>query len=170
MATRSTTDRLVGDLDRGDAVGAVLTAVLVNVVGAVPAVLGGPGSEWFESLTKPALYPPGWAFGVVWTLLFTLIGVALYLVYRRGLDDRGVRVAVGLFAVQMALNVAWTPTFFGLQEIAGALAVLAALWVVLVPTVWAFASVDRRSGALLVPYFLWVSFALLLNYQILQLN
>jgi tryptophan-rich sensory protein len=81
-----------------------------------------------------------------------------------------VRVALGLFALQMALNVAWTPTFFRFRSIAGGLAVIVALWLALVPTAWAFARVNRRAGALLVPYLAWVAFAALLNYRILALN
>jgi tryptophan-rich sensory protein len=155
---------------RDDLVGAGTGIVLVNAVGAAPAVLGGPGSEWFDSLAKPALFPPTWVFGAVWTALFTLMGIALYLVYRRGVGTRPVRVAVALFAVQMAFNVAWTPTFFVLRDLAAALSVIGGLWVALLPTTWAFARVDRRAGALLVPYFLWVSFAFVLNYRFLALN
>ncbi|PSP54128.1 hypothetical protein BRC74_02035 [Halobacteriales archaeon QH_7_68_42] len=79
--------------------------VLVNVVGAAPAIIAGPDSAWFRSLAKPAIYPPGWAFGVVWTLLFTLMGVAVALVWLDGRGTRAGRVALALFAVQMVLNV-----------------------------------------------------------------
>ena len=152
----------------------VLTALAfvlgVNAVGAAPALLGGPGSAWFRALEKPAFYPPEWAFGVVWTLLFTLMGVALFLVVRRGTDSGAVRLAVALFALQLAVNVAWTPTFFELRAIGAALVVVAALFVVVAATLVAFARVDRRAGALLVPYLLWVGFATVLNYGIWSLN
>jgi tryptophan-rich sensory protein len=157
-------------IDRSDVLGGVVAAVVVNVVGATPAILGGPRTEWFEALAKPALFPPTWAFGVVWTLLFTLMGIASYLVYREGLGNHEVRVALGLFVVQMCFNVAWTPTFFLFQEIGLALGVIVALFALLLPTTWAYARVDRRAGALLVPYLAWVAFAALLNYQFLGLN
>ena len=144
--------------------------VLVNLLGGQPAVLGGPQSAWFEGLTKPALYPPGWAFGVVWTLLFTLMGVAIYLVAREGLAERRVRVALGLFALQFVFNIAWTPTFFTLQMPLVALGVIAVLALLLVPTILAFDRVDRRAAALLVPYLAWVLFATVLNYQFWALN
>jgi tryptophan-rich sensory protein len=157
-------------LDRGDLPTVLAGIVLVNVVGAAPAVLAGPDSAWFQSLAKPAIYPPGWAFGVVWTALFTLLGVALALVWLAGTDRRAVRVALALFAVQMAFNVAWTPAFFALENLTLGLAVIVALWPLVVATAAAFARVDRRAGALLVPYLLWVTFAAVLNYQFVVVN
>lgn len=144
--------------------------VLVNVVGAVPAVLGGPNSAWFAALEKPWFYPPPATFGVVWTLLFTLMGVALWLVWRRGTDSSGVRLAFGAFVFQFAFNVAWTPVFFTLQRPAAAFWIIVALVVAVVGTIAAFARVDRRAAALLVPYLLWGCFAAVLNYTIVQLN
>ncbi|WP_435320089.1 TspO/MBR family protein [Haloarchaeobius sp. TZWSO28] len=143
--------------------------VLVNLVGGAAAVIGGPGSEWFATLEKPWFYPPTWAFGVVWTLLFTLLGIALYRVWRAD-ESRERRIALGAFVLQMVFNVAWTPAFFGLESPGIALGVIAALWVLVVGTIWAFRRVDRTAAALLVPYLLWVSFATVLNYDIWRLN
>jgi benzodiazapine receptor len=160
----------IGGIDRGDVVGAGVAIVIINIVGAIPAILGGPSTEWFESLAKPSLFPPTWTFGVVWTILFTLLGVATYLVYSQGLDRRDGKIALGLFVIQMAFNVAWTPTFFAFQNIGLAFGVIVGLFVLLLPTTWAFARVDRRAAALLAPYVAWVGFATILNYQFLQLN
>jgi len=146
------------------------SVILVNAVGAAPALLGGPESDWFRALEKPWFYPPGAAFGVVWTVLFTLLGVALYLVWREGTDDAAVRVALGLFALQFAFNVVWTPAFFLLQHLGLALAVIVVLFSLATATARAFARVDRRAGALLVPYLVWIAFAAALNYAILTLN
>lgn len=157
-------------LDRSDAVRALLLAIVVNVLGATPAILGGPDSAWFASLEKPALFPPTWAFGAVWTALFTLMGIAVYLVARDGLDSRSVRVALGLFALQFLFNVAWTPVFFAAQQPLAALGVIAVLDVLLVVTIAAFARVERLAATLLVPYLLWALFATLLNYQFWALN
>ncbi|MFC7078011.1 TspO/MBR family protein [Haloarcula halophila] len=157
-------------LDREDLPGVVVAVVLVNAVGALPAALGGPDSAWFQSLAKPALYPPPWVFGVVWPLLFTLLGVAVYLVWREGQTTPRRGVAIRLFVAQMAVNLAWTPTFFTAQDLTVALAVVVGLWLALVPTLWAFWRVDRRAGGLLVPYLLWVSFAVVLNYQFVVVN
>jgi len=157
-------------LSRGSLPTVLASVVLVNVVGAAPAVIAGPDTAWFQSLVKPTLYPPSWVFGVVWTGLFTLLGVALALVWLAGPDRRPVRVALALFAVQMAFNVAWTPAFFALENLLLGLAVIASLWPLVLATAAAFARVDRRAGALVVPYLLWVTFAAVLNYQFLVLN
>lgn len=159
-----------GGFDRRDLLWLVLAVVAVNLVGAAPALLAGPDSAWFAALEKPALYPPSWLFGVAWTALFTLMGVAVFLVARRGLDTEGVRAALGLFAVQFAFNLAWTPVFFGARELLAGLAVIAVLDALVVATAWAFARVDRRAGALLVPYLAWLAFATLLNYRFWALN
>ena len=149
----------------------LLAAVIgVNAIGASPVLVAGPDSPWFRALEKPALYPPEWAFGVVWTLLFTLLGVALYMIYRRGVGNRSVQVALGAFAVQMVLNVVWTPAFFGLESLEIGLLVIVVLWFAIVGAMWAASRVDRRAAALFVPYLAWVSFATVLNYQLWQLN
>jgi benzodiazapine receptor len=149
---------------------AVVGIVLVNLAGALPAVLAGPDSAWFQALAKPDIYPPPWLFGVVWTLLFTLMGIALALVWQAGSDRREVRVALALFVGQMAFNVAWTPAFFALENLFAGLVVIVSLWPVLAATIWAFDRVDRRAAALLVPYLAWVTFAALLNYRFWALN
>ncbi|MFC7140709.1 TspO/MBR family protein [Halosimplex aquaticum] len=166
-----------GRNDRRSALAVVAGIVLVNVVGAAPAVLSGPGSAWFQALAKPAIYPPPWLFGVVWTLLFTLMGVALALVWLSdgtgdgdGAGWSARRLALALFAGQMALNVAWTPAFFAAENLLAELVVIIALWPAVVATIWAFGRVDRRAALLLVPYLAWVTFAAALNYQFWALN
>lgn len=157
--SRRSTSGLTG---RDLLVGAVLV-LGVNALGALPAVFVGSDTSWFA---RPWFFPPTIAFPVVWTALFTLMGVALYLVGRSGLDRRDVRVALGAFAVQFALNLAWTPAFFGLQRPDLGLVILAPLWVAIAATIAAFDRVDRRAALLLVPYLAWVSFAAVLNYAI----
>jgi len=158
------------DLDFRDLLGAAAAVVAVNLIGASGVVFTNPQSQWFQSLTLPWFYPPAWAFGVVWTLLFTLIGIAAYLVYRQGTERRPVRLALGVFAAQLLVNVAWSPAFFALQNPPVALAIIGLLWVLLGVTMWLFDRVDRRAALLLVPYFMWVSFAPVLSYAIWQLN
>ncbi|MFC7097453.1 TspO/MBR family protein [Halobaculum marinum] len=169
----SSTDRagpLSGLDDRLDGLfGLVALVLLVNVVGGVPAVLGGPDSAWFDALVKPAIYPPSWVFGVVWTTLFTLTGAAVWLLVRADASPER-RVALGAFVLQFVFNVAWTPTFFALEQIGLALGIIVVLAVLLAGTVAAFARVDRRAAVLLVPYLAWVCFAAVLNYRFLVLN
>src|SRR6056297_226435 len=144
-----------GRVDRRDLLGAATAAVLVNLVGASGVVFTDPNSQWFQSLQLPWFYPPTWAFGVVWTLLFTLIGVAAYLVYMQGTDSRPVRIALAVFAAQMVLNVAWSPAFFALRNPPLALGIIGLLWGLIVVTILAFDRVDRRAALLLVPYLCW---------------
>lgn len=156
--------------DWSDGVRALGLALVVNIAGATPAILGGPDSSWFASLDKPALFPPTWAFGVVWTALFTMMGLAVYLVAREGLDRKPVRIALGLFGVQFLFNIAWTPVFFAFQQPLTALGIIAVLDVLVAVTIVAFARVERVAATLLVPYLLWALFATLLNYQFWALN
>lgn len=142
----------------------LLGAILgVNLVGAAPAVFFGADTGWID---RPWFFPPEILFPIVWTLLFTLLGVSLFLVRRRGSDRRPVRVAYAAFGVQMVLNVLWTPAFFGLQRPDLGLVVIVALWLSIVGMLVAFDRVDRRAAALQLPYLAWVSFATVLNYAI----
>ena len=134
----------------------------MNALGALPALLVGSDTGWID---RPWFYPPELAFPIVWTLLFTLMGIALFDVWRRG-AGRGRRVALAAFGVQFAVNLAWTPVFFGLQRPDLGLVVIAVLWVAILATIAAFDRVSRPAATLLVPYLAWVSFALLLNYAI----
>ncbi|MEY7849320.1 TspO/MBR family protein [Natrarchaeobius sp. A-rgal3] len=165
MATRTSESRLP---DPGSVLRAIGFVVLVNVVGSVPGILSSPDTPWFQRLEKPFFYPPEIAFPVVWTLLFVLMGVALWLVWRS--DAGGRRLAIGLFALQMVFNVAWTPAFFSLESPLVGLAVISILWALVVATIGAFRRVDRRAALLLVPYLAWVTFAAVLNFEIWRLN
>lgn len=149
-----------------------LAILLVEVVGASGAVFTAQGlAGWYGTLERPALAPPNWVFGPVWTALFALIGAAAWLVWRRADESpRKVRLAAIAFAAQFALNLAWSAAFFGLRRIGVALVVIVLLWLLIAATISTFARVDRRAGALLVPYLLWVSFATYLNYGFWLLN
>lgn len=148
---------------------ALAFVVLVNAIGAAPALLAGPDSAWFASLEKPWFYPPGATFGIVWTTLFTLQGIALWILWRQR-PSAAVRTAYAAFAGQFVLNLAWTPAFFALQMPLVAFGIIVALWVAILVTIVLFNRVDRRAAALLVPYLLWASFAAVLNFEIWRLN
>ena len=126
--------------------------------------------SWYVTLVKPPIAPPGGVIGAVWTVLFLLMGISLFLVLE---EDRGrpvVRRAIGLFAVQLALNVLWSVLFFGLRSPALALIGILVLWVAIAATLLQFLKVSRPAAYLLVPYLLWVSFATMLNAWIVLLN
>jgi translocator protein len=129
----------------------------------------GEGNVWFFGLNKPALYPPAATFGIVWSILYVLMGLALAMVITaRGASGRG--LAIGLFVVQLVLNLAWSPVFFGMENISGALALLVVIDVLVLATVLAFRKIRPLAAGLLLPYLAWVLFATLLNWQFLAAN
>ncbi|WP_433623821.1 TspO/MBR family protein [Halomicrococcus sp. NG-SE-24] len=155
------------DFSRDDLPGLLAAVVVCELAGVVPAFLTADDvSGWYTTVQQPAFTPPNWVFGPVWTTLYLLMGVALYLVWRGERD----RLALGAFAVQLALNASWTLVFFGMQWPAGGLAVIVALLAAIVATIALFSRVDRRAALLLVPYLAWVAFATVLNYEIWRLN
>lgn len=144
--------------------------VLLGFIGltflAPLAAVGLDSSGWYRTLARPAWAPPGWIFGPVWTLLYLLMAIAAWGVWRR----QGWGLALGLWLVQLALNAAWTPIFFGLHQPGWACAEIAALWVAIALTVWAFAKARGWAAWLMAPYLAWVTFATVLNFVIWQLN
>ena len=128
-----------------------------------------PIGPWYESLVKPAWNPPNWLFGPAWTLLYTLMAVAAWLVWRNH-GFRGATVPLTLFVVQLALNAGWSWLFFGLHQPGVAFAEIILLWAAILATIILFWRLKRLAGILLMPYLLWVSFAAVLNYTVWQLN
>jgi len=124
---------------------------------------------WYADLRKPSWNLPGWVFGPVWTLLYVMMAVAAWLVWREG-GWKKHGLALGLFLVQWLLNTMWTPLFFGMHRSGVAFAEIIALWLVLAATLRLFWQVRRPAGVLLVPYLAWVSFAATLNFAIWKLN
>ena len=139
-------------------------------VAFIPAAIGFrfPAPGYYARLRRPDWAPPGWLFGPVWTMLYTLMGVAAWLVARK--PGRVSRGPLALWGVQLALNATWTPIFFGLRAPALALANIMLLWLALVATIGAFFSRRRLAAGLLVPYLAWVTFATALNYAIWRRN
>ncbi len=130
--------------------------------------VSGPG-DWYAALTKPWFNPPSWVFGPVWTLLYALMGVSAWLVWRSG-TAKTLWLPLGLFGVQLFLNALWTPLFFGQQRPDLALANIVVLWAAIAATGVAFYPLSRLGAWLLLPYWLWVSFATLLNASLWWLN
>ena len=127
-----------------------------------------PGA-WYASLAKPAWNPPNWIFGPVWTLLYILMGVAAWLVWRRA-GWRGARLALSLFVVQLVLNALWSYLFFGLHRPDLAFVDIVALWAVILMTTVLFWRQLRLAGLLMLPYLAWVGFASVLNFAIWRMN
>ena len=125
--------------------------------------------EWYASLRKPAWNPPNWIFGPVWTVLYATMGVTAWLVWKRG-GIAGQRIALSLFLLQLLLNALWSPLFFGLRNPGLAFVDIVLPWLAVLVTVIAFWKAHSFSGALLVPYLTWVTFASALNFAIWRLN
>lgn len=140
--------------------------VVTQLAGALGALATDPAL--YRALERPSWAPPGWVFGPVWLTLYTMIGVAAWLIWQRPPSPTRT-TALRAYWVQLALNAAWTPVFFGLEAPGAALIVIVVLWVAIVIAIRAFARVSRVAGRLLVPYLAWVSFATLLNAAIVGL-
>ena len=151
-------------------------AALENAVPKIPAgLIGGLFTSaaiptWYVTLEKPPFTPPNWLFAPAWTLLYLLMGIAVFLVWRRGWESRPVRIAIVVFVVQLVLNVLWSVAFFGWESPLSGVIVIVALWAVILLTMVLFLRITSTAGWLLVPYLLWVSFAAVLNIAIWQLN
>jgi tryptophan-rich sensory protein len=129
-----------------------------------------PGG-WYASLAKPEWTPPPWVFGPAWTILYAMMAVAAWRLWRRRhARPHESRRALALFAVQLAMNLAWTPVFFGLQRPDLALVVILLLWVAIAATIMAAWKACKTAAALLMPYLAWVTFATALNMAIWRLN
>lgn len=147
----------------------ILSIVVCQLAGAIGAVFTAPSIPgWYTTLTKPALNPPAWIFGPVWTTLYLLMGISLWLIWRSSSKEK--TRAIWLFALQLILNAIWSPIFFGAQSIGNALAVIVLLWAAIVLTILVFKNISRAAAWLLVPYIVWVSFAAYLNLAIWVLN
>ena len=125
---------------------------------------------WYATLAKPSFAPPNWLFFPVWTTLFVMMGISLYLVWRRGLEGQQVKNALVIFAVQLILNVLWSAAFFGLRSPLSGLIEISILWISIAFTIMIFMKISRTAGLLLIPYIIWVSFAAILNFMIWRLN
>lgn len=128
-----------------------------------------PPDEWYRTLQRPSVAPPDALFGPVWSLLYTLMAIAAWLVWRRRREAR-IGTAMSAYGVQLLLNAAWSPLFFGAHWIGAALIDLGLLWGAVLATTMLFARVSRTAAALLLPYLAWVSFAAVLNFEFWRLN
>jgi benzodiazapine receptor len=127
-------------------------------------------STWYAALQKPDFTPPGWVIGAVWVILYTFMGIALYLVWKKGLDRIDVKIAVSVFAGQLFLNFVWTFLFFGMRLPFYAFIEIVLLLVVIAVNIALFYRIDKKAGLLLVPYIAWTAFAAFLNYSVWVLN
>ncbi len=153
-----------------EAVGLVLFLALCLGIGALgAAVTASSVTTWYAELNKPSFNPPNEVFGPVWTVLYVMMAVAAWRVWR-ATDRETARGPLAMFALQLALNLGWSVAFFGLERTGAAVAVILVLELAVITTAFAFRPIDRLAALLMVPYALWVAFATALNIAIWRLN
>ena len=147
------------------------SVLLCQFAGAVGSVVTASSlANWYSLLEKPVFNPPSWVFFPVWTLLYTLMGISLYIVWDKGLHDREVKIGLLIFGIQLVLNSLWSFLFFGLRSPYYGFVEIIFLWLAIFLTIIKFRNISKTASYLLIPYILWVSFAALLNYYLWTLN
>jgi tryptophan-rich sensory protein len=144
----------------------------------IPQIAAGIGSiftsktvgTWYLELVKPSFNPPSWLFGPVWTTLYILMGISLYLVWVKGTKSKKAQTALTFYGVQLGLNAFWSILFFGLQSPLYAFIEIIFLWGAIAATIYFFYKISKNAAYLLLPYIAWVSFAAVLNFFIYYLN
>ena len=144
---------------------ALVGFVVITFCAPLMSIGSMPGA-WYAALIKPAWNPPSWIFGPAWTLLYTLMAVAAWLVWKRV----GFSRPLAFYFVQLALNAAWTPIFFGAHQLGWALIEILIMWIMILLTLLSFRRVTPSAGWLFLPYIAWVSFATVLNFTLWRLN
>lgn len=142
--------------------------IITLAVGLAAGMVSRP-DEWYSALSKPVWNPPGWIFAPVWILLYVLMGAAAGIIWQRRAISQST-LALNFYVIQLILNIIWPLIFFGMRNPGLAFAEICLLWIAIVVTLFTFWRVYRPAGFLLMPYFLWVSFAALLNFTIWRMN
>ncbi len=149
----------------------IVSIIICQLAGFVGSLFTTPSiPTWYATLNKPPFTPPNRLFGPVWLILYLLMGVALFLVWRKGLKQLYVKKALIFFGVQLVLNILWSAAFFGFKSPLAGLIIILVLWVTIIITIRHFYNVSLTAARLLIPYILWVSFAAILNLSIFILN
>ena len=149
-------------------VASILIPLVIGFLGSIATIAEIP--TWYATLSKPSWAPPNWLFGPVWTTLYILMGIALYLVWREGFERTDVRFAILIFGIQLLLNLLWSIVFFSYHALFGSFILILVLWISILANIIAFYAISKPAGILLVPYIVWVSIASYLNYSVYLLN
>jgi tryptophan-rich sensory protein len=145
----------------------IISIVICQLTGAIGAIFTAESvGSWYLTLNKPGLNPPSWVFAPVWTTLYVLMGVALFIIWKK--HQTG--YAIHIFIFQLILNSLWSFLFFGVRNIQLAFIEIILLWLSILITIILFYRISRPAAYLLIPYILWVTFASYLNYELMRLN
>ena len=158
-------------MSSADIIKLIISIVACQGAGGIGAIFTRNAiSTWYADLKKPAFTPPNYVFGPVWITLYLLMGIAVFMVWREGLTEEGVKIAFIIFWVQLVLNVLWSVIFFGLKSPLGGMVLILLLWIAILVNIIKFFGVSPVAGGLLIPYIVWVSIAANLNVRIWILN
>lgn len=146
----------------------ILVSQLAGIVGSV--FTASQIEDWYLYLAKPSFNPPNWLFGPVWIILYTLMGISLYLIWSKGYKNKNIKYGVNVFFVHLFINSLWSIVFFGLHQLGAALVIIIGLWLMIIYLISLFWKIEKTAAYLLIPYLLWVTFASFLNFSIWQLN
>lgn len=154
-----------------DIVKLLISIIICQAVGFIGSLFTTPNiPTWYATLKKPGFAPPNWLFAPVWTILFLLMGIAFYLVWRQGWNNPPVKSAMIIFIVHFVVNILWSAVFFGLKSPLAGFFVIVTLWFLILLTIIYFTNVSKIAGILFIPYLLWVSFASVLNFMLYKIN
>jgi benzodiazapine receptor len=149
----------------------VISLLVCQVAGLIGSAFTSPSiPTWYAAIKKPSFTPPNWLFAPAWITLYVLMGVSAFLVWRKGLGDSQVKIALSIFIVQLIFNILWSVVFFGLKSPLAGFVIIVILWIAILLTILNFFKISMAAGLLLIPYILWVSFASILNFSIFILN
>lgn len=149
-------------------IGTVLLSLSAGAIGSIATAANVTG--WYQTINRPWFTPPGWLFGPAWTTLYILMGISLFLILREGWERRDVRIATGIFALQLFVNALWSFLFFGIPSPLLGLICILILWCLIFWMIITFSRISKTAAYLNIPYIAWVSFATLLNASIYLLN
>lgn len=154
-----------------DSIKLVISIAACMLAGFIGQIFTRPSiTNWYALLEKPFFTPPSWLFAPVWFLLYTMMGISAFLIWRKGIENHFVREGLVIFLVQLILNTLWSFAFFGLKSPIGGLIVIVPLWTAILLTIINFFRTSMTAAWLLLPYILWVSYATVLNFAIYILN
>jgi len=145
--------------------------IICQMAGIIGSVFTTPAiTTWYANINKPSFNPPNWLFAPVWTTLFLLMGIALFLIWKKGLNRKDVKTAFSVFMFHLVLNTLWSILFFGLKSPFAAFIEIIFLWIFILISIILFFRISKIAAYLLIPYIFWVSFASVLNFAIWRLN
>lgn len=149
----------------------ITSIVLCFFTGIIGSLFTSPAIPvWYAALKKPFFSPPNWVFGPVWSVLYLLMGISLFLVWSKKGKSSKKREALIYFGTQLFFNFIWSPIFFGAKNLAFAFIIIVLMWLFIIKTIVSFAKIDKTASYLLYPYIAWVSFASILNFAVWFLN